>query len=56
MKGDQGRRYDVAPDRRILIDAELDEAATPITLLQNRNPEEALALRVAFGPLRQLRQ
>jgi hypothetical protein len=31
--------YDVAPDRRFLINTVLDEAPAPITLLQNWNPE-----------------
>jgi hypothetical protein len=35
----QGRQYDVAPDGRFLINAVLDEAPAPITLLQNWNPE-----------------
>jgi hypothetical protein len=35
----QGRQYDVAPDGRFLINAELDSAAAPITLIQNWNPE-----------------
>ena len=35
----QARQYDVAPDGRFLINTVLDDAATPITLLQNWNPE-----------------
>ncbi len=35
----QGRQYDVARDGRFLINTELDSADTPITLLQNWNPE-----------------
>ena len=35
----QGRQYDVAPDGRFLINTVLDDAAAPITLLQNWNPE-----------------
>ena len=34
-----GRQYDVAPDGRFLINTVLDEAAAPITLLMNWNPE-----------------
>jgi hypothetical protein len=32
-----GRQYDVAPDGRFLINAELDNDIAPITLLQNWN-------------------
>ena len=35
----QGRQYDIAPDGRFLINAVLDSAAAPITLLMNWNPE-----------------
>jgi hypothetical protein len=35
----QGRQYDVAPDGRFLINMELENAASPITLLMNWNPE-----------------
>jgi len=35
----QSRQYDVAPDGRFLINTVLDDAAAPITLLQNWNPE-----------------
>ena len=35
----QGRQYDVTPDGRFLINTLLNEAAAPITLLQNWNPE-----------------
>ncbi len=35
----QGRQYDVAPDGRFLINTVLDEAAAPITLILNWNPE-----------------
>jgi hypothetical protein len=35
----QARQYDVAPDGRFLINTVLDDEATPITLLQNWNPE-----------------
>ena len=35
----QGRQYDVAPDGRFLINTVLDEAAAPITLIQNWNPD-----------------
>jgi Tol biopolymer transport system component len=35
-----GRQYDVAPDGRFLINAQIDDtAAAPITLIQNWNPE-----------------
>jgi Tol biopolymer transport system component len=34
-----GPQYDVAPDGRFLINTELDDAAAPITLLMNWNPE-----------------
>ncbi len=34
-----GRHYDVAPDGRFLINTVLDDAAAPITLLMNWNPE-----------------
>jgi len=33
-----GRQYDVTPDGRFLIDSVLNEAAAPITLLQDWNP------------------
>ncbi|MEQ1580766.1 MAG: TIR domain-containing protein [Steroidobacteraceae bacterium] len=36
-----GRQYDVAPDGRFLINTELDNAAAPITLIQNWHPEAA---------------
>ena len=32
-------KYDVTRDGRFLINAELDEAAAPITLIQNWNPD-----------------
>jgi Tol biopolymer transport system component len=35
----QGRQYDVAPDGRFLINRVVDSAATPITLIQNWNPD-----------------
>jgi len=35
----QGRNYDVAPDGRFLVNVTLDDGATPITLIQNWNPE-----------------
>ena len=36
----QGRQYDVAADGRFLINTELsDDAPTPITLIQNWNPD-----------------
>jgi serine/threonine protein kinase/Tol biopolymer transport system component len=36
----QGRQYDVAADGKFLIDIELnDDASTPITLIQNWNPD-----------------
>jgi hypothetical protein len=35
----QGRQYDIAPDGRFLINAVLDDADTPITLIQNWNPD-----------------
>jgi len=35
----QGRQYDVAPDGRFLINTELENSASPITLLMNWNPE-----------------
>lgn len=34
-----GRQYDVAPDGRFLINTELDDAAAPITLVMNWQPE-----------------
>ena len=34
----QGRQYDVARDGRFLINTVLDDAAAPITLLQNWHP------------------
>jgi hypothetical protein len=34
-----GRQYDVAPDGRFLINAELPGDAAPITLIQHWNPE-----------------
>ncbi len=34
----QGRQYDVAPDGRFLINAVLDSAAAPITLIQHWQP------------------
>jgi serine/threonine protein kinase len=33
------RQYDVGPDGRFLINAELDAPAAPITLLMNWNPD-----------------
>jgi hypothetical protein len=33
------RQYDVAPDRRFLINMELESPAAPITLLMNWTPE-----------------
>jgi hypothetical protein len=35
----QRRQYDVAADGRFLINTVLDNAAAPITLLQNWNPD-----------------
>jgi Tol biopolymer transport system component len=35
----QGRQYDVAPDGRFMINRVLDTAISPITLIQNWNPE-----------------
>jgi Tol biopolymer transport system component len=35
----QGPQYDVSPDGRFLINTALEEADSPITLLQNWNPE-----------------
>ena len=35
----QGRQYDVTSDGRFLINTVVDEAAAPITLIQNWNPE-----------------
>ncbi len=35
----QGRQYDVAPDGRFLINAVMDSAAAPITLIQNWQPD-----------------
>ena len=35
----QGRQYDVTRDGRFLINTVLDEAAAPITLIQNWNPD-----------------
>jgi hypothetical protein len=37
----QGRQYDVARDGRFLVNTVLDDAASPITLSQNWNPEAA---------------
>ena len=37
VEAQQGRHYDVAPDGRFLINMLLDQATTPITLLQNWN-------------------
>ena len=37
--GGQGRNYDVTRDGRFLINTVLDEAAAPITLIRNWNPE-----------------
>ena len=34
-----GTNYDIARDGRILINTVLDDAAAPITLIQNWNPE-----------------
>jgi len=34
-----GRQYDLAPDGRFLINTQLNDAAAPITLVQNWNPE-----------------
>ena len=34
-----GRQYDVTRDGRFLINTVLDEAAAPIALIQNWNPE-----------------
>jgi hypothetical protein len=34
-----GRQYDVAPDGRFLINTVVNAAASPITLIQNWNPE-----------------
>ena len=39
MDAQQGQQYDVAADGRFLINTELDNAAVPITLLMNWNPE-----------------
>ena len=36
----QGRNYDVARDGRFLINTVLDDAASPITLLQNWRPKQ----------------
>jgi eukaryotic-like serine/threonine-protein kinase len=41
----QGRQYDVAPDGRFLIVNAVDDAVTPITLIQNWNPLPVPALR-----------
>ena len=35
----QGRQYDVTRDGRFLINSVLDEAAAPITLIQNWPPD-----------------
>jgi hypothetical protein len=35
----QGRQYDVAPDGRFMINRVLDTAISPITLIQNWNPD-----------------
>ena len=35
----RGRQYDVTRDGRFLINTVLDEAAAPITLLMNWDPE-----------------
>ena len=34
-----GRQYDVARDGRFLIDTVLDDAVSPVTLIQNWRPE-----------------
>ena len=34
-----GRQYDVAPDGRFLVNTLMDEAAAPITRLQNWQPD-----------------
>jgi eukaryotic-like serine/threonine-protein kinase len=36
---EQGRQYDVAPDGRFLINRVVDTAISPITLIQNWNPD-----------------
>jgi len=38
VEAQQGRQYDVAPDGRFLINTELNNTTTPITLLMNWNP------------------
>jgi hypothetical protein len=38
-QGRLGRQYDVAPDGRFLINTELPGDVTPITLIQNWNPD-----------------
>ena len=39
VESGQGRQYDVASNGRFLINTVLDEAAAPITVLLNWNPE-----------------
>jgi Tol biopolymer transport system component len=47
----QGRQYDVAADGRFLINTELaDDAATPITLIQNWSPDTRSEAAVAPNP------
>ena len=36
----QGPQYDVSRDGRFLINSQLNDAAAPITLLQNWNPKQ----------------
>ena len=43
-----GRRYDVAPDGRFLVNTVLNSAAAPITLLQNWRPPAARQHRLLF--------
>jgi hypothetical protein len=50
----QGREYDVAPDGLLLINTVLDEAASPITLLQTGIPRRRSNAR-AEGSLRSSR-
>jgi Tol biopolymer transport system component len=39
VDGAQARQYDVAPDGRFLINTVVDSTASPITLIQNWNPD-----------------
>ena len=40
VESQRRRYYDVGPERRVLINMELESAAAPITLIQNWNPDK----------------